>query len=719
MSAKNKEKKAAKSSRKLAVFGAALTCVSLFFLADHYLNRDFGVSYVQGLEDRWADMLFRNFAVKGADPRINIIALDDDTVAELGWPFQRRYHAELVRKLKKAGAKTIVFDVMFFDRDIRSARQDEELVRATREAGNVIHLFAIENKEMVGAGGTTMVYHVPQPFEGLGAAAQYVAYPNVDRTLDGDGHIRRIMLFDKRHTYSGGKDDGVLGRGNQGLPSASLDAAAYAGYTGKSLKEVYEKFEEPHVCWLNIRVQKDYVKHPGWMRSKSEAVHTKQSTYRYISAMDVIKGKLSEGEKKAINGGLVLIGSTVIGLFDHYPSPFEKTNPGVEFHANSIDNLLNDDYLRFGGFFISLIVLLVSLWMPIYLRRYGAAAGPLASGALLAAWIAYNAYMFREGIRLSFVVPSLTLVVSFLVVTVYRAVTEGREKKWIKNTFGQYLSPKVVEVITKDPSKLRLGGEKRDMTVFFLDIAHFTTISEKMDPEKLTVFLNKYLSVLTDVILKNEGVVDKYIGDCIMAFWNAPLDLKEHRLSGCLSAIECIAALEKLNKELTDLPEKPAVRIGLNSGNMVVGNMGSNTRFSYTVIGDEVNLASRLEGANKFFGSRIMASESTYSGASDKLDARLLGRVRVVGKAIPIKVFELLGRKGKLAPETEKLLSDYSEGLELFYKRQFEKAGKAFKSVLESVPNDAPTQLYLRISQDYAVIPPPKEWDGVFNLTAK
>ena len=172
--------------------------------------------------------------------------------------------------------------------------------------------------------------------------------------------------------------------------------------------------------------------------------------------------------------------------------------------------------------------------------------------------------------------------------------------------FGQYVPPEVVDILVKNPERLKLGGEKRDMTMFFLDIAHFTTISEKMSPEALIQFLNHYLTALTDDIFHNNGVVDKYIGDCVMAFWNAPLDEPDHRRKACLAAVACVATIERLNREYVDpsMPETPKVRIGLNSGEVVVGNTGSARKLAYTVLGDEVNLASRLEGANKFFGSR-------------------------------------------------------------------------------------------------------------------
>jgi adenylate cyclase len=241
-----------------------------------------------------------------------------------------------------------------------------------------------------------------------------------------------------------------------------------------------------------------------------------------------------------------------------------------------------------------------------------------------------------------------------------------------------------------------------------------------LTPEELIVFLNRYLSALSQVVFEQKGVVDKYIGDCIMAFWNAPLPLENHRLRACLAAIECQEAMKELNAKLDGgLAAPPAIRIGVNSGAMTVGLTGSERKLQYTVIGDEVNLASRLEGANKFFGSRIMVSEATYNGAKDSVEARELGRVRVVGKDIPIRVFELLSRKGGLSEEWKKALPHYEKGLVDFYKRDYDKAVKDFQKVLEVFPHDGPATLYLGAARDYSAIAPPADWDGVFNLTAK
>ncbi len=696
-----------KSARAVYTFGIVFT---LFTLSAYMLGLD------GGLEHKWHDTLFLMITPKDPDPKISIAAIDQDSINEFGWPFPRKYHAQLIRSLKKLGAASIGMDVLFVDPDKRDKTNDIELVNATREAGNVIQLSPIITENVSGSALCSR----QMPISGLAQASQYVAHPNVEGTIDSDGHIRKLVLFDSRVLYSGENTDGRACIKCEGMPLAVLNAAVYASFIKKSLKELYDSADWSEPVWINYRKLGMFLQHPGWSDSKDSAHKYVDAVYQHISVVDIIKGNLSQEERARIKDGIVFIGATVVGAFDHYPSPFLTAWPGVELHANSLDNLLHGDFMKFAGAGWVVLVVLIFIWMPVFLRKISPLTGAVTALAVFAGYLILNFVLFSKGIRMDFVLPSFTLLGSFLFVIVHKAMTEGKEKKWIKNTFGQYLSPKVVDVITKDPSKLALGGEKRDMTVFFLDIAHFTTISEKMDPEKLTMFLNKYLSALTDVILKHDGVVDKYIGDCIMAFWNAPLDQKEHKTFACYSAIECIEAVNRLNQELPEgVPEKPAVRIGLNSGHMVVGNMGSNTRFSYTVIGDEVNLGSRLEGANKYFGSRIMASEATYSQAKDKVDARMLGRVRVVGKAIPITVYELLAKKGELSPSAKSLLERYSEGTDFFYKREFEKAEKSFKAALEAVPGDAPSQLYLRIAKDYMVIPPPQDWDGVFNLTAK
>ena len=661
------------------------------------------------MEDQWMDHLFqmREKDVALGDPRIIVAAMDDDSQKKYTFPLPRSIHARLLDKLKGYGVKTVSFDVIFSE----PREHDQELIDATRRFGHVIHLFTTKSQET--AHGAVMEVH--PPIAGLAKTAQYLGYPNIDLMLDDDGHVRRSMMFDRR--ASDPRDSNRI--------APSMDIAAVASFLDKPIESFYKAFAEPEprVSLINFRRLTNWLvheRHDQKLVGKVANLQQVDASYRRISIMDLVEGTLSDAQRSALKGSLVLVGSTSLGYFDHYPTPFTSQSPGVEYHANNIDNLLHDDYLKESSRGLMILVILFMIWLPMALLRAPPIVSTAAAAAVLAGWFALTYWQFAHGVRVEFIAPAVALVVAFLVQTVHRVLVEGQEKKFIKDLFGQFVAPEVVADLARDPSRIKLGGERRDMTVFFLDIAHFTTISEKMAPEALIIFLNKYLSALSHIIQEEKGVVDKYIGDCIMAFWNAPMELKDHRARACLAAIECQRMMGELNKTLDmDLPEIPMVRIGLNSGDVTVGLTGSEKKLQYTVIGDEVNLASRLEGANKFFGSRIMASESTVKGAEHVVEMRQLGRVRVVGKAIPIKVYELLAKKGELSSDWRKALPLYEQGVTHFNKREFEKAVACFQEVVKIVPADGPASLYLTVASDYSAIPPPEDWDGVFNLTAK
>ncbi|OGR58786.1 MAG: hypothetical protein A2X34_02830 [Elusimicrobia bacterium GWC2_51_8] len=628
-----------------------------------------------------------------------------------GYPFKRKYHAELIKRLSNMGAGAIGLDVLFFDKDREDPASDRVFVEAVKKAGNVSALVAMDTES------NSIIYPIP----GLGEASRYISYPNVDYTLESNGQVRRVYLFDPEISYDSLKIKKRCKDECAGINLPLLAAAAYSIYDKKPLHEMEQKFGRDTV-YINFRYPVERSFHPGWPQKERKSADGKELTgsgvYRYLSVADILEGRLSPEEKAAVKNGVILVGSTALGAYDHYPSVFFPTWPGVEVHANVIDNLLNGDFLRSINRWWVVLLCVFLMWLPFFMARMSIKISTFVAVGTLALLMLLNFLFFFRLYNLPYLTPAISLIIPFLFMTVYKAIMEGREKKWIKNTFGQYLSPKVVEIITKDPSRLSLGGEKRDMTAFFLDIAGFTTMSEKMTPEQLTKMLNNYLSGLTDVILKHDGVVDKYIGDCIMAFWNAPLDQKDHRKLACLAAVDCMLEIDRLNTELTEFSIKPSARIGLNSGPMVVGNMGSKTRLSYTVMGDSVNLASRLEGANKYFHSKIMVSEYTYGEAKNFLEARQLGQIRVVGKAIPVKVYEPLARKGKLPAASKKLLEAYNEGFEEFYKGAYGKAHKAFEAALAAAPKDGPSRFYLELAEKYSAAVP-GEWDGTFNMTSK
>ncbi|MFA5161456.1 MAG: adenylate/guanylate cyclase domain-containing protein [Elusimicrobiales bacterium] len=704
--------------------------LGLFFVYDHwvYQKRTGGGSWVfkvlpapaQYLDNVISDNA--TFFIGGIEPdkRISIAAIDDDTLGRLGFPFQRRYHARLIDRLSALGAKVIVFDVMFLEADKLNPEDDRQLLQSVGKAGNVALAGLMEKTAtMQGEGmdavtGETVRFRFP--FGGLREAALLCAFPNTEAFVDRDGHLRRMMIFDNRAGYSAAPGSGYGYW--QGKPIASLAAGAYSALTGTKLEDVQSLFPE-NIYRLNLAQVMLRKKSPGRPGAAEDAKQVK-SLYPQISIVDILDGALSDGEKALIKDGAVFVASTSMGAYDHYSGPYGDKVPGVMFHANLLDNMLNKNWMRPAPAYVSFAAMIALLWASLVAFNLPLIWGAVFTVALAALWAVIYAVVFMGGGLLAMVMPETGIAAGFAAVTFYRVVVEGKEKRWIKGTFGQYLSPKVVEIIIKDPARLKLGGEKREMTIFFLDIAHFTSISEKMDPEALPVFLNRYLSAFTDIILENDGVVDKYIGDCIMAFWNAPLDLPQHQYYGCLSAVQCIKAIEELNKNLPPgLPETPAIRIGLNSGFVKVGNFGSSTRFSYTVIGDEVNLASRLEGANKFFSSRILVSEATYLPAKDRIVARELGRVRVVGKNAPIRVYEPLATAKEQTPDIVSLAEACNLGAEKFAAGNFGAAAKSYLDALAIAPHDAAAKRQMERALDYKKSGPPPDWDGVFNLTSK
>jgi adenylate cyclase len=691
------------SSRFAKVF---IVLYSLFFLV-LYVPRIVGVEnpgVFAHIQFVWQDFLFRHFeqSLRPGDPRLILVSLDEETGKKYGFPLPRAVFAPALDKLKSLGVKIVIFDVMFFE----PREGDAELAAATRRFGRVVHLFAQD--EQITAHGSNTITSLPIP--PLLKATKHIGHPNITDLLDEDGHVRRFTLFRV----------GVPDPFRDGFDAVSLEAVTLAADQGKTIEQIRTEYGTA-IRALNFRRPATWLRHEKRdLGQNIENVEVVDSPYRRVSLLDILSGDLTADQRKALKGSIVEIASTALGYYDHIPTPFIETAPGAEFHLNVLDNELHGDALDSWPRWSTVLLILGAMALTFVFQYFSPTVGAALTGATLIGWLVTALTMFRRGVIVEFIPPAAALVSAYLVLLVKRVRDENQKKDEIKGIFSQFVAPEVVDKLASDPTQVKLGGEKREMTIFFLDIAHFTNISEKMDAHALILFLNRYLSALSQVIHEHHGTIDKYIGDCIMAFWNAPLDNKDHRADAILAALGCQEAIKELNRSLDPgLPEIPAVRIGINSGVVTVGLTGSSKKLQYTVIGDDVNLASRLEGANKFFGSKIMVSESTYEGSRDRITARYLGRARVIGKETPIKVYEPLAEKGKLSAEWSKALPVYEEGLAAFDARKYDAALAAFQRFSEMMPKDGPGQLYLRISQEYAVIPPDATWEGVFNLTAK
>jgi adenylate cyclase len=317
--------------------------------------------------------------------------------------------------------------------------------------------------------------------------------------------------------------------------------------------------------------------------------------------------------------------------------------------------------------------------------------------------------------------PLSAILVCFVTTVAYKAATEGRQRKIITNMFGRYVDSTVVQILINNPKLVKLGGERREISILFSDIKHFSSISEKVSEEVLVKLMNVYLTDMTDVILKTRGTVDKFIGDAIMAFWGAPLADPDSAYHACASALEMQARLERLQPKLIKIGGAEVhQRIGVNTGMCVVGNMGSEQKLNYTAMGDPVNIASRLEGVNKQYGTGILISETTYSKVSKRVYTREVDRVQVVGKLEPVRIYELLNTVEKpLSDKMKYFLDTYGQGLKTYQERRWDEGIALMEHAMEQIPNDPVCLLYIERMKLYQISPPSEDWNGVFILQSK
>lgn len=436
------------------------------------------------------------------------------------------------------------------------------------------------------------------------------------------------------------------------------------------------------------------------------------------------KKELTVKRQEFMKDKIFVVGATATGIYDLRVTPFQENFPGAETHLNVIDNLIQKNFFRtMPNEPVKMVFLLsgLGLILSIGLSYLGAAWGFILTSSMLATVYFVDRYfLFSNGIVATVIWPLFLIAMLYVSLTFYRYLTEERGKKELRQTFQKYVSPAIVEEILAHPQNVELGGRKAHLTVFFSDVRGFTTISEKLDPRALSDLLNSYLTPMTDIVFKNRGTLDKYMGDAIMAFFGAPIPYTDHAKHACRCALQTIDKLLELQKEFErkGLPSID-IGIGLNTGEVSVGNMGSVTVRSYTVMGDAVNLASRLEGINKEYGTRIILSEMTYNEVKDNFVCREVDWVRVKGKILPVKIYELIAEERVPDQKVAEMLKWFKEGYEHYHARQWKPGLDAFSKALDLNPTDEVSKLYIERCQGYIVSPPPDEWDGVFVMKTK
>ncbi len=628
--------------------------------------------------------------------------------------------AVLGKAVARAGGKVVLGFVALTEPEMRSFKEDEIEEHVKRiEMGRI--------------GAPEFRWKTPEGAEMSKPVAQtwMKAYPGLRAPLAPIGReAARLGFFNTLPDPDGVIRHAALAIQARGRFFPSLDAALVAVYLGIPSSRIIPVVTSDVEGGGDL----DGVDFDGKMYVPTDArglmpinYYGGDRTFTNYSIADVIEGKTPTG---ALRGKVVLIGATAQGTFDQRVTPFQKITSGVETHANAIETMLSKRFLSrdvtVQAVEVLCCLLLALLFAFIFARVKVAMSLPvlvISAGSLYAA----SFVLFRLGYDVFVALPLVELGAMFVLVTVYRYATEERDKRQLRKAFQLYLNPEVMEEMLEQPEKLQLGGKELELTVLFSDIRGFTTISEKLSPQALVHLMNEYLSPMTDIVFRRRGTLDKYIGDAVMAFFGAPVQNEMHAANCCDAALEMLETLARLREkwriEDPNIPDVD-IGIGINSGPMVVGNMGSSQRFNYTVMGDNVNLASRLEGLNKEYGTHILVTDQTLTAARKGLKdknaytVRELDAVRVKGKKEPVRVFELRSR-GVPQTEEQPLLEGYAEGLRMYRVQKFAEARLQFESLLLRYPGDGPSELFIRRCDMMMEAPPGQDWDGVFKMEQK
>jgi len=711
-------------------------------------------AYFLSFEYKIKDLMFMARGAVAGDERIVIVDIDEKSLKELGqWPWSRDKTATLLENLKNNGASIIGLDIVFAEPDSSSPKNVfKKLGLPTNNIADYDALLAhtIANTPTVagyifvlsddGVAPENPPYHKPVTVEQNRPADSYLIkpyrailnLPSIDEnayasgyfnmTPDIDGIVRSVPLV---MDYQGGI-----------YPSLSLEMMRLA-LGANRITIQYDEKGINHIRIGELIIPTDYF---GKMRINYRGP---QKSYHYISAIDIYRQNISPN---ALEGKIVLVGTSAAGLMDLRSTPLDNIFPGVEVHANLLDNMINQNFLIkpvwVDGVDILSILLLSFITFILLLIPSAFIAFTLFILINLTLITAHYHIMTLYGILLNTLLPLFAINTLFVAGQVINYFLETKQKEKIKNKFARKVSPAVMNDILKEKGDV-LSGKERDITIFFSDMRNFTNISESLgDPHHLIRLLNIYMDPMTEIIVHSGGTVDKFIGDAIMAYWNAPLDVDDHPDKAVKAALEQLYALKSLNEHIRQDPEFASavamadqkgtmlidIGIGINTGRAVVGEMGSSGRSDYTVIGDTINLASRLESLCKYYNSRLNISHFTKERLKEKYFFRFLDLVTVKGKADPVEIWQIhdydISDEYLLTPKAKKRLRDelllYHEGIEFYRNGAFSEAVKRFREIdqWEDKSNQAIYKIYIERCEHYLQFPP-ESFNGVFIHTTK
>ncbi len=729
------------------LLGLAFTLVVLA-----HVTGVFPLPYLERLEHIAYDARVRLSLQGDVDPRIVIVDIDEKSLAAEGhWPWRRDKVARLVSMLiDRYQADIVGFDMVFAEpqlshdyallTEVAKARGDTRALEALAPYANTLdrdRMFAevlAERRVVLGLffhtapGFAERIGALPAPlFEGDGedvglravkasgftaniAMLQQAATGGgffSNPIVDSDGTFRRVPLL---HEF-----DGYL--------YESLSLAMAHHYLGLDIEPGFADVARDDAGYPRLEhLMLGPIRIPIDGNGAVLVPYRSQSPgYPYVSATDVLNETVADPQ--TLMNAIVLVGTTAAGLFDHRSTPVESVFPGVEIHANVITGILDEAIKWRPAYTVAaetVAVLGFGLAGALVLPLLSPIVASAATWLLIGGSLALNVYLWRDQSHVLPVISTLLVLFGIYVMNMfYGFVTEARSRAQLRGLFGHYVPPELVEEMNKAPDRYTLDGEKRELSVLFMDIRGFTTISESLDPATLANLLNEFLTPMTRVVHAHRGTIDKYIGDAMMAFWGAPMEDNDHAHHAVKAALDMLKELEGIRRAF-DAQGWPAVRvgIGINTGMMSVGNMGSEFRMAYTVLGDAVNLGARLEGLTRVYGVDCIVSQYTAKAAPRFL-YRKLDAVRVKGKAEPVFIYEPVTRIENANDRQKAYAHDVSRAIEHYTYREWDEAEAIFLQLRQGEPDVELHRLYLERIANFRRHPPPAGWDGVYTFETK
>ncbi len=747
--------------KKLSKFQHAVIFSSIIFcvLIAYFI----GVPILNLIEYKTIDLRFKSRETIQPGSEIVLAVIDDKSIAREGrWPWPRNKIANLVNRLSAAGAKVIAFDIGFFEPENVHVVETIEEIKQGIKHHNIVHPGlnkTIDNIKARSDNDKQLADSIKKSRAKvvLGYFFQLdqkkIEFVNSEEIKLHEENINKSRYSLERYSSNKARNvyirEAVFPRSNIKIIS---DAAEYSGYFNmypsedgvvRSIPGVL-KFKDLKYAPLSIVAISAYLDEPLTLNFvEGYGVHDIQigdievptdelgrmlinyrgnkELFKHIAVTDILNDKIPGSEFK---DKIVMIGVTAIAVYDLRVTPFGIVFPGIEVHANITDSILRSDFLyrpEWADLLDLLAIIFAGLFLGILLPRFSVIPGLIISFSLFFGYIFFCQFLFSTfGLVINLIYPLTVILLVYVTITAYRYFVETKQRRFIKDAFSTYLAPSVVKQLTESPEHLKLGGEEREITAFFSDVQGFTSISEALHPNELVELLNEFLTEMTDIILKHEGTVDKFEGDAIIAFFGAPNVLENHAERTCMACIQMQKRLSKLRKnwKAENRPELK-MRIGLCTGPAVVGNMGSKNRMDYTMMGDTVNIAARLEGINKIYGIYTLVSESTRHAAGNTFMFREIDSVSVVGRTEPVFIYQVLGLMEEIDPSIQNLIDYYSRGLEKYRARKWDNAINFFSSILEEHPNDNPSKTMLARCREYKINPPDSGWDGTYDIRTK